>query len=520
MTKGAPFEALERRAMFSAGLLPVQRTPVEAGFAPITWAGQETYARPGQWVARFDGVGGTPQQQLADVNARLAGEAGLSADQHLGDDGLVLLHAPREQAFAQVRDALADVQGFRRLEPDLMLSIDATPNDPSYGSLWGLNNTGQNGGRVDADIDAPEAWELAKGSASLVTAVIDTGVLYNHPDLAANMWKNPGETPGDGVDNDGNGFVDDVFGYDFKNNDADPADDHGHGTHCAGTIAGVGDNGTGVTGVNWTGKVMALKFLGADGYGDSSDGIRAINYATKMKTQYGVDVRVTSNSWGGDAWSQEMEDAIAASGNAGMLFVAAAGNGGEDGIGDDNDVTPNYPSNYDLDNVIAVAATDRNDNRASFSNYGATTVDLAAPGVSILSTYKDNGYANLSGTSMATPHVAGVATLAFSYNPGATASEVKTAILGGVDPIPAMSGKSVSGGRLNARRTLARLPLPGDVNGDGAVNLRDFNILAGNFGRTSGVTRSTGDLNGDGRVDLQDFNLLAGNFGKAREPIV
>ena len=513
-------ESLERRSLLSAAVPAL--SPIQAGYEPVAWAGQQTYARPGQFVARFADVAGAPAQQLARVNAVLANETGYRAAEYLGDDGLVLLSVPAHQSHADVSAALRDVPGFTRVEPDLILSIDVAPDDASYGSLWGLNNTGQSSGSADADIDAPEAWELSTGKASLVTAVIDTGVLHGHADLAANMWKNPGETPGDGRDNDGNGFVDDVFGYDFVNNDPDPNDDHGHGTHVAGTIAAVGNNGVGVAGVNWTGKVMALKFLPANGYGDSSDAIRAINYATMMKTRYGVDVRVTNNSWGGDAWSQEMEDAIAASGRAGMLFVAAAGNGGGDGIGDDNDdpAEGHYPSSYDLDNVIAVAATDRNDNRAGFSNYGATSVDLAAPGVSVLSTYKANGYANLSGTSMAAPHVAGVASLGFAYSPGATAAEVKAAILGGADPISAMSGRSVTGGRLNARRTLDRLPLPGDVNGDGAVNLIDFDKIAANFG-TSGddVTRAIGDLNGDGRVDRSDFDVLAGNFGKTRAPV-
>ncbi len=518
----ARLESLERRSLLSTSAVPAV-DPIDAGYVPVTWAGQETFAKPGQFVARFADVGGTPAQQLAQVNQRLAGEPGYRAAEHLGDNGLVLLTTPREQTHADVNAALRAVPGFARVEPDFMLSIDATPNDASYGSLWGLHNTGQSGGRADVDIDAPEAWELSTGTASLVTAVIDTGVLHGHPDLAANMWTNPGEAPGDGIDNDGNGYADDVFGYDFINNDPDPYDDHGHGTHVAGTIAAAGNNGVGVAGVNWTGKIMALKFLGAAGHGESSDAIRAINYATKMKAQYGVDVRVTNNSWGGDAWSQEMENAIRASGDAGMLFVAAAGNGGEDGIGDDNDDPAgagHYPSNYNLDNVISVAATDRGDNRAGFSNFGATTVDLAAPGVSVLSTYKSDGYANLSGTSMAAPHVAGVAALAFSYSPGATAAEVKAAILGGAEPIPAMSGRSVTGGRLNARRALDRLPLPGDANDDGAVNLRDFNLIAANFGATTNVSREIGDLNGDGKVDLKDFNLLAGNFGKTRAPIV
>jgi subtilisin family serine protease len=518
-------EPLERRALLSASaIVPAPGSPVaptqsaaEAGFVAITWDGHETLARPGQFVVRFDGVSGTPAQQLRQVNRRLAGEPGYRAAEHLGTNGLVLLQTPHDASHADVTAALRDVNGFGRAEPDLAFSIEATPNDPSYSRLWGLNNTGQNSGRSDSDIDAPEAWAFSTGSNALVTAVIDTGVQHAHPDLAANMWKNPGETAGDGVDNDDNGYVDDVFGYDFVNNDGDPNDDHGHGTHVAGTVAAVGDNNVGVAGVNWAGKVMALKFLSAAGWGESSDAIRAINYATMMKSQYGVNVRVTNNSWGGDAYSVEMEDAIRRNAEAGILFVAAAGNGGDDHVGDDNDALGHYPSNYNLPNVVAVAATDRNDARAGFSNYGAATVHLAAPGVSIFSTYPNStGYGELSGTSMASPHVAGAASLAFSYNPGATMAEVKDALLSGTDPVSAMSGKSVSGGRLNAMGMLQRLPLPGDANGDGRVNLADFNIVASNFGRTSGATRATGDLNGDGRVNLADFNFLAGRFGSER----
>jgi len=483
------FEPLESRRLFSAT------------------------AVPGQFILRLDDVHGKPAQQLQHANERLAGKAGFKASRFLGEDGLVLLQAPKTKKLADVNAALRGVRGFRHVEPDLLVSIDKTPADPSYGQLWGMNNTGQDGGTADADIDAPEAWEMSTGSAALVTAVLDTGVDYTHPDLVANIWTNRGETPGDGIDNDNNGYVDDVHGWDFYNNDADPMDDHSHGTHCAGTIAASGDNGDGVAGVNWAGKIMALKFIGAQGYGETSGAIAAMNYVRMMKTQHNVNVRVTSNSWGGDGYSQELYDAIAAAGSNGILFVAAAGNGGDDHVGDDNDVTPNYPSNYDLDNVIAVAATDHNDRRAGFSNFGATSVDLAAPGVSVLSTVPNNGYANYSGTSMATPHVAGVASLSFSYSPGATIAEVKAAILGGVDHIADMQGASVSGGRLNALNTLNRLPKPGDIDGNGLVNLGDFNILASHFGQTSGATRAQGDLTGDGRVNLDDFNILASNFG-------
>ena len=359
---------------------------------------------------------------------------------------------------------------------DQVVHTEALPNDPSYSQLWGMNNTGQNGGTPDADIDAPEAWDISKGSASIVVAVIDSGVDYTHPDLAANIWTNPGEIAGNGIDDDGNGFVDDIHGYDFANNDADPMDDNDHGTHVSGTIAGVGDNGVGVVGVNWVSSIMALKFLDASGSGTTSDAIRAVNYATMMRTSHGVNIRVTNNSWGGGAFDQSLSDAIKAGGDAGILFVAAAGNSGTD-----NDVIPSYPSGYNLSCIIAVAATDNQDIIANFSQYGATTVDLAAPGVDILSTIPGNSYAAFQGTSMASPHVAGVAALAWSVFPASTVDEMKAAVLGGVDPIPGLNGLMVTGGRLNAVGTIRHLGMfvtASDPAAGTSVNIRpvDFTI--------------------------------------------
>ncbi|MEA5523368.1 S8 family peptidase, partial [Limnoraphis robusta] len=289
--------------------------------------------------------------------------------------------------------ALADSKLFEYVEPNYIIRVDsieepdATPDDPSYSQLWGLNNTGQTGGRVDADIDAPEAWDYTTGG-SVVVGVIDTGVDWSHPDLAANMWRNTGEIANNGIDDDGNGYVDDYYGYDFVNNDGNPYDDHYHGTHVAGTIAASGDNGTGVTGVAWTAEIMALKFLSSSGSGTTYNAIRAVEYATQM----GADI--TNNSWGGGGYSSGLRDAIAAAGNAGSVFIAAAGNNSTN-----NDSSPHYPSNYNPSNVISVASTDHNDSLSWFSNYGRTSVDLAAPGSSIYSTSPGNGYRTLSGTS-------------------------------------------------------------------------------------------------------------------------
>ncbi|MBN2474057.1 MAG: S8 family serine peptidase [Pirellulales bacterium] len=340
-------------------------------------------------------------------------------------------------------------------ELDVVQKLQATPDDPQYERLWGLENAGQTGGTAGADIEAEAAWDISTGAGSIVVGVIDTGVDYTHPDLAANIWTNPGEIAGNGFDDDGNGFVDDVHGYDFVNNDGDPMDDHNHGTHVAGTIAAEGNNGSGIVGVNWSSSIMGLKFLSASGSGYTSDAVRAVNYATMMRTQYGVNVRLTNNSWGGGGYSSALAAAIAAGGDAGMLFVAAAGNDGAN-----NDLSPHYPSDYELPNVLSVAASDDADNLAWFSNYGVSTVHLAAPGVSIYSTITGGGYASYSGTSMATPHVSGVAALAWSVTPTATVAEIRGAILQGTDVLASLSGTTTTGGRLNAYHTLQLVGSP------------------------------------------------------------
>ncbi|MGB3204021.1 MAG: S8 family serine peptidase [Crinalium sp.] len=339
--------------------------------------------------------------------------------------------------------ALSKNPNIKYAEPNYIVSNAATPNDPSFSQLWGLNNTGQTGGTADADIDAPEAWNIQTGG-NVVVGVIDTGVDYNHQDLVGNIWTNPGEIAGDGIDNDSNGYVDDIRGYDFVNNDADPMDDHGHGTHVAGTIAGRGNNGVGVTGVSWSSKIVPLKFLSASGSGYLSDAVRAINYATQK------GVKITNNSWGGGGFSQTLFDAINAAKNAGSLFIAAAGND----YGNDNDAQPHYPSSYNLDNIISVAATNDTDTIAYFSNYGATSVDLGAPGENILSSTPGNTYDTYSGTSMATPHVSGVASLLLAQNPNMTYAQVKERLLGTGDVVSSLTGKTVTGRRLNAYNAL------------------------------------------------------------------
>jgi subtilisin family serine protease len=327
-------------------------------------------------------------------------------------------------------------------EPNYVVTIDAIPNDPYFYRDWGLHNTGQRG-YADADIDAPEAWELCTGSPEVIVAVIDTGVDYSHSDLAANIWTNSAEIPGNGVDDDHNGYIDDIRGWDFYNRDNNPMDDNGHGTHCAGTIGAVGNNGRGVPGVMWQTRIMPLKFMSSGGSGYTSDAVAAILYANMM----GADV--ISNSWGGGGSSTLLKNAIDSSP---AVVVCAAGNSAAN-----IDATPFYPASYSSPQIIAVAASSAYDGLSSFSNYGSVSVDVAAPGEYIYSTYRGGSYAYMSGTSMATPHVAGLAGLVKAYSPGLTSSQIKAALLGNVDIKSSLNGKVLTSGRINAYRTLSSL---------------------------------------------------------------
>ncbi|MBK8167436.1 MAG: S8 family serine peptidase [bacterium] len=359
-------------------------------------------------------------------------------------------------AGVDVEDAVATLAADPRVawvEPNYLIVTQVLPDDPLVGEQWSLHNTGQTiGGQTgipDADIDAPEAWELTTGSPEVVVAVLDTGIDYRHPDLAANMWHNPGETPGNGVDDDRNGFVDDALGWDFAFEDSDPLDDSSHGTHCAGIIGAVADNGLGVTGVSPRTRIMAVKFQRADGVGNHADAVRAIDYAVAM----GADI--LSCSWGSTSRSEAMFLALDAARQAGVFVVAAAGN-----LGVDNDAQTYYPAGYDLPNVISVMASDNRDERAVMenweSNFGATSVDLAAPGLRIWSTVRDGNHMYLSGTSMATPHVAGALALMLARFPDTGIERGRRLLLDvGVDPLPTLAGLCATGARLNAYRLVA-----------------------------------------------------------------
>ncbi len=333
-------------------------------------------------------------------------------------------------------------------EPDPIARASVIPDDPQFrdGTLWGLNNTGQNNGTADADIDAPEGWDIRTSAPDVVIGVIDTGVRYTHEDIAANMWINPGEIPGNGIDDDGNGYIDDVHGINAILDNGNPMDDNKHGTHCAGTIAAVGNNGVGVTGVAWNARIMALKFLSAEGSGAYSDAIKCIEYSRIMGAP------ITSNSWGGSYYNAALESAIRDATDAGQLFIAAAGNDSSN-----NDVVSTYPCSYEIKNIISVAASDRNDALASFSNFGLGNVHLAAPGVAIASLdfVSDSAYVSLSGTSMACPHVSGVAALLKAQFPSDTAGQLYNRLLSSTDPVASVAQRTLTGGRLNLRNALS-----------------------------------------------------------------
>lgn len=365
--------------------------------------------------------------------------------------GLEVLSAPAGTDPRDLAAALERRPEVLAAEPVYLRRVASAPNDPRFSEQWGLQNTGQNGGTPGDDIDASTAWSVTTGSSSVVVAVVDTGIDDSHPDLAANIWRNPGETGGgketNGVDDDHNGFVDDWRGWDFVGDDNDPFDENGHGTHVGGVIGAQGNNGTGVAGVGWSVRLMPLRVLDAHGEGTSAGAIDAYDYARRM------GARVLNLSFSGPDRSSIEEQTIGAAGE--ILFVVAAGNAASD-----IDAVPSYPCSYPAANIVCVTASDRADQLASFSNYGATTVDLAAPGVGVLSTYP-GGYATASGSSMATPFVSGAAALVRAHTPSATAADVRTALLTNVDPVPGLAGKVAAGGRLDAAKAVGAVAPPG-----------------------------------------------------------
>ncbi|MEO7672783.1 MAG: S8 family serine peptidase [Pyrinomonadaceae bacterium] len=361
----------------------------------------------------------------------------------LGDLGWHRVKLSSGSNLNSTRARYLDSGQVEAVQPNFYYNLLATPNDASFGSLYGMTK-----------ISAPQAWDLNTGSTAVVIANIDTGAKYTHEDLAANMWTNPGEINNNGLDDDGNGFVDDYYGYDFFFNDPNPLDENGHGTHTSGTLGAVGNNSIGVVGVNWNVRIMTIKIYDADGFGTTSAMlINAYNYVRLMKER-GVNIRVTNNSYGGCdeacGYDQATKDAIDALGNTGVLQVFAAGN---DGRNIDNQ--PFFPASYTSPSILSVANSNSSDTRNGSSNFGVVSVDVAAPGTSILSTVMNaSNYGTLSGTSMSTPHVAGAAALLSAYNPGLSAASLKATLLNSVDVLAAWNGVVKTGGRLNVAQAL------------------------------------------------------------------
>jgi subtilisin family serine protease len=387
-------------------------------------------------------------------------------------------------------------------EPNYILhATNTTPDDLYFSEMWGLSNHFSQSfgeGQTPADISATRAWDITRGSDDLVVAVIDTGVYLAHRDLAPNAWVNPRENPNNGIDDDGNDFVDDVNGWNFYNRNKDvfqSVRDDDHGTHVAGTIGAVGNNGEGIAGVAWHVKLMSLKFLGGpNGSGSTSDAVKAVNYVIDQKKR-GTNVRVINASWGGGSESASLREAIAAAGREGIVFVCAAGNGGDDGVGDDTDDTPDFPASYasELDNVISVAAINAGDNLSSFSNFGHNSVSVAAPGSEIWSTVPSfREYEPKSGTSMASPHVAGVAALMLSNKPSLTAKEVKEIIIATAEPTSALASKTKSSGRVSAYNALTEtLPAKGKPT-----------VVRANISKKKVTIEGIGFLNGSSVIEV------------------
>lgn len=525
-------EALEVRQLLSATPSPgwfqslpkpaemaVEASPATSKYVTIDWQGLSVETRRGEWLVRFSDEATSQMESVADAQQFL-GDAPfpLHVDKGLGLPGMVMVTTSASAAEASAW--LSTVPAIQSFDPNAIRRLHIEePDDPGYEFDYALDNPGffldTFGPSVeDADMDVKEAWDITTGDASTIVAVMDTGVNYLHEDLAANMWVNPGEIPGNARDDDGNGFIDDIHGFDFGEGDADPMDEEGHGTAVAGTIGAVGNNGVGTVGVNWDVRIMALKIA------DESGGLSvaaidlATNYATMMRLR-GTNVVASNHSYGGPMASDTEAAAIDAHRAAGIVFVASAGNDATN-----NDRLPSFPANYVFDNVVSVAATDSRDLMASFSSFGVNTVDVGAPGVNIFTTMVEGGYGYIDGTSFSSPYTAGVAALVASHAPTATYKQIRQAIFDGADRIPSLNGKVFTGGRVNANKALLRIeelaPAVPEVSGN-SVAISDGDLTPnaadntdfGSLSAANGRKVNTFTLANNGGVPLQLSELLA-----------
>jgi len=428
-------------------IIPMEEKIRQATSAAETVTVEGRFANTPEVLVKFKS--GVTDRTISDITNRLHDQVEDSIESVAGLKAIDDLDDADAYQTAATYSRMPEVE---YAEPNFEISLDdfssnpVLPGDPRFSDQWALSNEGQRGGKAGADISATTAWSITTGDDDVVIAVLDSGVDYNHQDLANNIWTRPDNIPE--YTDDSAGTIQDLHGYSAIDNSADPMDENGHGTHCAGIIGAEGGNDIGITGVNWKIRIMPLKFMNAGGFGTTKDAIEAINYVIDRRNK-GVNVRVISASWGSTNKSRALEEVIKKAYDAGILFVAAAGNATTD-----NDRRPHYPSNFNVGNVISVAALDRNDQLASFSNYGVKSVAIAAPGVDILSTWLGDEYEEKSGTSMATPVIAGVAGLIAANEPRISVDELRKRIVSSVDKIDALKNKVTSGGRINAAKAL------------------------------------------------------------------
>ncbi len=415
---------------------------------------------PGEYLVKMKETSGA--MKLKSSQQDLSAHLGAHIKNHIKTGNLVVVQRASMETTVSAIASLKQSPLVEYVEPNYIYHISKKPTQGDYPLLWGLHNIGQRDkdgtvGKEGVDIDAESAWDITTGTDEVLVAVIDTGIDYTHSDLVRNAWTNPGETGFDsngkdksknGIDDDGNGYIDDLHGYNFsdpKKKNRDPMDDNGHGTHCSGTIGGNSKGYQGIIGVNWNVKIAGVKAFDDSGNGTTEDSILAIDYAIK------IGAKVMSASWGGGDFSQAQQEAIERANKAGVIFIAAAGNEGSD-----NDKKPTYPANYPVDNIVSVAAIDNQGNMAYFSSYGAKTVHIAAPGVNIFSSVLLGHHEAWSGTSMATPHVSGVAALLASHEPNLTNLQIKQRLISTARALKGLSGQVSSGGMVNAYNALTK----------------------------------------------------------------